>query len=314
MKRIATLTMNPALDMSTETDELVANQKLRCSRPRYEPGGGGINASRAIALLGGTSVAVYTAGGQTGRALRQLLDAEGVEAAPIEIAGTTNESFHVAERSTGDQFRFTMPGPHLSEQEWRACLDEVAGLAPEPEIVVASGSLPPGAPDDFHTRLASTVNDRGGRLVVDTSGEALQHAIQAGVFLVKPNIRELGQACGRELRTSGEAEDAARSLIAGTPTQTIVVSLGAEGAMLVTADGSERFPTPSTEVRSRIGAGDSMVGGTALALARGEDLVEAVRFGVAAGVAAVMTPGTELCRREDTERLYREMREAATSR
>jgi len=305
--KIATLTMNPAIDKSSAVTQVVAEWKLRCEPPTYEPGGGGINVSRAIRKLGGDSVAFYPAGGLAGRMLRDLLDREGLQHRALSIAGVTRENFTVLEKSTGQQYRFGMPGPTLQEAEWRRCLEEVSGLLPQIDYLVASGRLPPGVPPNFYGQLARLAKEHNTRLIVDTSGEALRLAVEEGVFLIKPNLGEFAELTGRERVDEQEEEHLARELVSSDKSEAVVVSLGAAGVLVASAEGTERVRAPLVPIKSKVGAGDSTVAGIVLALSRGQSWREAVRFGVAAGAAAVMTPGTELCRREDAERLYEQL-------
>ena len=307
MQRIVTLTLNPAIDVSTTLDRVVAEDKLRCAPPRRDPGGGGINVSRAIQQLGGASVAVYTAGGPSGDMLRWLLDQTGIEHRTVTTRQWTRQNLHVEEESTGRQFRFDMPGPELAEHEWRDCLDAVSASAPAPDYLVASGSLPPGVPDDFYAELARRGRAWGARVIVDTSGAALGRAIEAGVYAIKPNLRELAALAGQALDREDQQEQACRRLVERGRCEVVIASLGPDGVLLCTADGTWRVRAPDVPVRSKVGAGDCTVAGFVLALTRGLDPVQATRFGVAAGTAAVMSPGTELCRREDVEALYDRM-------
>jgi len=183
-------------------------------------------------------------------------------------------------------------------------LEEIAGLLPRVDYLVASGRLPPGAPADFYGRIARLAKEQDTRLVVDTSGEALRLALEEGVFLIKPNLREFAELTGRELANETQEERLALELVARRKSEVVVVSLGAAGVLAATAQGAQRLRAPLAPIKSKVGAGDSTVAGMVLALARGRPWREALRFGVAAGAAGVMTPGTELCRREDAERLY----------
>lgn len=311
MNRIVTLTMNPAVDTSTSVDNVAPEHKLRCEAARHDPGGGGINVSRAIGNLGGESLALYTTGGVYGRLLDALLDATGVPHQALRIAADTRQSFTVLEERSTLQYRFNLPGPELGEAEWRACLDAITALDPAPAYLVASGSLPPGAPVDFYARVAEAGKARGARVIVDTSGEPLCEAAGAGVFLLKPNLRELSNLAGRELLSDADQETVARELVGDDCAEAVVVSLGAAGVLLVTAGETLRVRSPTVPIISKVGAGDSTVAGLTLALARGLPLAEAVRFGVASGAAAVMTPGTELCRRADAERLFAQLQAEA---
>lgn len=302
---IATLTMNPSLDIATTTERVVPTHKLRCEAARRDPGGGGINVARVVHILGGQATAVYPAGGTTGSALQNLLDQAGIaHQRVIPIRDVTRESFTIDEAATGGQFRFVLPGPELTREEVQRCLDELGALEPRPAFVVASGSLPPGVPDDFYARVARLTRELGARLIVDTSGAALRHAGREGVFLLKPNLRELQGLVGAKVQSGREQEEAARTLIEEGRAEVVVLSLGADGALLVSRGATQRFAAIEVPKRSAVGAGDSMVAAIVLGLARGSGLPDAVRFGMAAGAAALMTPGTELCRREDVERLY----------
>ena len=304
MGSIVTITPNPAIDATAAVDRVVPEQKLRCGSPRFDPGGGGINVARVIHRLGGDATAVFFSGGPTGELLRQLLERDGVPSRAMPCAQWTRENITIVEESSGHQFRFGMPGPEVTPAEWNCLLALVRDWEPTPRFVVASGSLPPGVPADGFAHLARIVKERGTRLVLDTSGAALVNGVGAGIYLVKPNLRELAELFGAKLLHEAEVKAAASSIIRRGWSEVVVVSLGAAGALLVTASGCERILAPIVPTRSRVGAGDSMVGGIVLALERGASLYEAVRFGAAAGAAAVMQPGTELCHRTDVERLF----------
>jgi 6-phosphofructokinase 2 len=303
MPSILTLTMNPALDVSTRVPYVLPDRKLRCDEAKYEPGGGGINVARAIHRLGGEALAWFPIGGPAGEQLDRLLEEEGVVRRTLGVAGSTRENLNVLETVSGRQFRFCMPGHGLTPEEWNFFLEGFRALEPAPDFLVASGSLPPGVPEDFFARLAVLARERGTRFVLDTSGPALACAVEAGVYLLKPSLREFHALMGAQ---DGEESDLGRlaaEAVGKGWCEALVISLGARGAMLVTKTDKERLAAPTVQVQSGVGAGDSMVAGIVLWLAQGRTLREAVRFGVATGAAAVMNPGTALCRREDAERL-----------
>jgi len=304
MPNIMTITMNPCIDKSTSVDNVVAERKLRCSRPRYEPGGGGINVARAMHRLGEDSKALYLAGGSVGDMLKQLLDKEQIRHEPFEIGAIARESLVVYEESSEQQYRFGMPGPEVKEEEWQDFMDRLDEIAPKPDFIIGSGSLPPGVPEDFYARVSKWGKHHGAKTIVDTPGEPLSLACKEGVFLVKPNLRELEILAGKSIESEQEQENLARRLVDECGAEVVVVSLGAAGALFAWKEGVDRVRAPTVPIKSKVGAGDSMVGGIMTALKRGWEIPDAVRFGVAAGAAAVMTEGTELCRREDTERLY----------
>jgi len=304
MKTIVTMTLNPAIDKSSSVDYVVAERKLYCKPPRFEPGGGGVNVCRAIKKLGGTSLLLYPAGGLTGMRLQELLDEEGLDHRPFPIDGMIRESLVILEESTGQQYRFVMPGPTLKQNEWESFLQKLAVIDPPPDYVVASGSLPPGAPPDFYARVARVGKKKGTKTIVDVSGKALKEALEEGVFLIKPNVREFRELVGEEIKEESQIKAEAQKMVKSGRCEVLVISPGAAGDLAVSEDFVEHIIPPAVPIVSKVGAGDSMVAGIALSLARDKPLRESVLFGVAAGTAAVMTPGTELCRREDAERLY----------
>ena len=307
LRPILTLTVNPALDVSTSTETVVGEHKMRCGLSRLDPGGGGINVSRVIQRLGGQTLAIYAAGGPTGDAYRKLIEAEGTPTVVVPIAGSTRESFTVDETSTGQQFRFVLQGPELTEPEWRACLARVEESIPHGGYVVASGSLPPGVPDDFYARVARLARAHDARCIVDASGPALAEALAEGVYLVKPSGRELGELVGSSLNTEESQITAASTLVERGSAEFVALTLGGAGAVLASATGVIRLPVPKVTVQSTVGAGDSFLGAFVLRIAQGHDAPAAFRAAVAAGSATAMTPATELCHRIDVERLEAEL-------
>jgi 6-phosphofructokinase 2 len=210
----------------------------------------------------------------------------------MSIAGVTRENFTVLEKSTGQQYRFGMPGPTLQEAEWRRCLEKISTLLSRIDYLVASGRLPPGVPADFYGQLAKLAKEHNTRLTVDTSGEDLRLAVDEGVFFIKPNLQEFAELTGQKLMGDMQEERLARGLVAAHKSEAVVVSLGAAGVLVTSAEGTEPVRAPLVPIKSKVGAGDSTVAGMVLTLSRGQSWRQAIRFGVAAGAAAVMTPGT----------------------
>jgi len=303
MPEIVTLTFNPCIDKSTTVDALIPEKKLRCTTPRFEPGGGGINVSKAIKNLGGDSIALFPVGGYSGNYLQKLLLETHIDFVPIETNSHTRENLIVFENTTREQYRFGMPGPELEENEFENCITELGKLRGIKYIVV-SGSFPPGMPATCFKKIAKVAYKVNAKLIVDTSGEALKQALQEEVFLIKPNLNELAALAGNVKIKAGEEEKICREIIAQGRCEVIVVSLGAEGAMLITEKNSVRCVPPKVHRKSTVGAGDSMVAGIVLSLQRDKTLEEALRFGTACGTAATMNAGTELCHRKDVEELY----------
>jgi len=305
MDKIVTLTMNPSLDVSTSIGTVAPEIKLRCAPASFDPGGGGINVSRAIHFLGGESTAVFTSGGHTGMMLKSLLDEENIINHPVPIDGLTREGFAVFEKTSTLQYRFNMPGPELDADEWINALETVFELGPK--YIVASGSLPPGVPIEFYGEITRYAAQYDIRVVVDTSGEALHKSFGKGVYLLKPNLDELEMFSGEDIEGEDHIREVARRLISEGLTEVMVVSMGAAGAALITESEYAHMRAPLVKVQSKVGAGDSMVGGIVMGLAEGRSMIDAVRWGIAAGTAAVMTPGTDLCRKADAQRLYKQI-------
>lgn len=308
---IVTLTVNPALDVSTTTEVVRPEHKMRCGPSRVDPGGGGVNVSRVIERLGGHSTAIYAVGGPTGQAYRQLLEAEGIIGRAIAIAESTRENITIDETSTGKQFRFVLQGPMVSESEWQRCLDAAEAAMHLGGYVVASGSLAPGIPDDLYARIARRARELGVRCIVDASGPSLAAALDEGVYLVKPSGRELGELVGATLTSIEEKTDAARQLVADGKAEVVALTLGGDGAVLVTVDGAVHLPSVPITVHSTVGAGDSFLAAMVLRLAQGRDLMAAFRAGVAAGAATSTTEATELCHRDDVERFEAQLASGA---
>lgn len=304
MKIIVAVTMNPAIDKSSSVARVVAERKLYCKPPHFEPGGGGVNVSRAIKKLGGESRLLYPAGGLTGERLKQLLDEEGLVHRPIPVGGVNRENLVILEESTGQQYRFGMPGPNLHKMEWEQLLQTLSAIEPSPDFLVTSGSLPPGVPADFYAQAARIGKKKRTKTIVDASGEALKEALMEGVYLIKPNVGEFRELVGEDIKEESQIMAEAQKMVKSGRCEGLVISLGAAGALMVTREMAEHITPPTVPVISKVGAGDSMVAGIVLGLARGKPIRDSILFGVAAGTAAVMTPGTELCRREDAERLF----------
>jgi 6-phosphofructokinase 2 len=303
MASILTLTLNPTIDVSTSVARLEPIHKLRCGPVRRDPGGGGINVARVVRRLGSDVVAVYPTGGLIGALLRKLTDAEGVQSRTVVIAEETREDFTIFDEAGGEQYRFVLPGPQLSEAEWRSCLQTITALDGELAFIVASGSLPPGVPADFFGVLADIAKKKGAKLVIDSTKPVLQAALQKGVHLIKPNLREMRDLMDTPLATKAEWIDACRQLIASGGAEFVALTIAEGGALLVGRDEAWMAEGLPVKLVSAVGAGDSFLGAYVWALSNGHPPREALRHGVAAGSAALLTPATELCLKEDVERL-----------
>lgn len=306
MSKIVTVTFSPCIDKTTSVPELIPEKKLRCAPPILQPGGGGINVARAIKKLGGDAIAVYPAGGYTGKYFNALLEKENVPAIIIETKNETRENIIVVDDSKNQQYRFGMPGTALAEEEWQQCLHAIEKKE-DIEFIVASGSLPPGVPLDIYARLAIIAKKKKAKLIVDTSGEALKHATDEGVYLMKPNLGELASLVGVEKIDQPGIVSFAKSLIQKGGCEILVVSMGEKGAALITKNENYHVAPPHVKRKSTVGAGDSMVAGLVLALSKQQPLKEVLEYAVACGTAATMNAGTELCKKEDVEMILQTM-------
>ena len=299
---IVTLTVNPALDKSAHFKGLVPEQKIRCEEPRYDAGGGGVNVSKAIARLDGDSLCVFTSGGPIGLMLEELVQKESIAFKAIKTKNWTRESFVAVDDNTNSQYRFGFPGSPISELEKSDIVQTIQEL--KPKFLVLSGSLNEGLPTDFYQHIAYLAKQSGSKVIVDTSGEALQKVLEIGVYLIKPNVGELAKLIGVERLEMDEVVHAAQKLIEKGSAEIVVVSLGPQGAVLVTATQTEFVPAPNVVKKSTVGAGDSMVGAMVWALSQNKNLKEVVQWGVACGSAATMNEGTQLFKLEDAKRLF----------
>ena len=285
---------------------MVPFTKMRCAQAHRDPGGGGINVARALMRLGLESTAIYPAGGATGQLLATLVEREGVRSMVIPTSNDTREDITILDGTTREQFRLVFPGARLNDIEWQECLASIARITPQPAYIIASGSVPPGVPHDFFGRVTQA-SKAHSKIIVDTSGPFLKAALEAGVYLIKPNLREFQELA--EITATDEASlvDAGRGLIDRYRIEVIALSMGSDGALLVTRDMALRANGLPIEPISVSGAGDSFLGAMVWSLVKGNSLEIALRYGVAGGSAALLNPGTELCRPEDVHRLAPEV-------
>jgi 6-phosphofructokinase 2 len=307
MSRILTLTPNPSIDTSTSVERIVPFDKLRCAPARRHAGGGGINVARVIHRLGSEVTAVYPRGGDTGDLLSQLVGREGIASETSQSRADTREDFSVYETTSAKQFRFVLPGPTMGEAEWRACLNVFRHRSHPPDFVVASGSIPPGAPADFYARACRIAKSWDAKFMLDTTGPALKAALAEGVHLIKPNLLELSDLVGEPLEHEADWVRACVSLVDSRQVEIVALSLGDQGALLVERNRVLRAQPLPIKPMSAVGAGDSFLGGLVWSLAAGGDLESAFRVAVAAGASALLRPGTDLARPDDTHRLAAEV-------
>jgi len=307
MYKILTLTLNPCIDKTIWVDKLIPEKKLKGKHPEDEPGGGGINVSRAIKFLGEKSKAIFLNGGYTGSYFLELLNAESIEYTESHIIEDTRTNLMLIDESNLLEYRIGMEGPEISALEAENLLNIIKQQT-DYDFLVASGSLPKGIPDDFYAEVASIVASHDAKFILDTSGSALKKALEQKLFLLKPNLNELSLLCGiREDASINEIIEATKLLLSTINCKVIVVSLGAKGAVLVTKEETHHILPPKVEVKSTVGAGDSMVAGMTIALSKNLSWKEVLQYGIACGSAATLNGGRGLCNTVDVERLFKEL-------
>lgn len=306
---IVTVTLNPCIDKSSSVPKLEPESKLRCTEVKREPGGGGINVSKALKKLGCSSVALFPSGGNNGNMLCQLLQEMEIPFQAFNSSEETRENWIVLEEAGNLQYRFTFPGRPIPEQCIKRLIDQLAAFSPS--YVVASGSLPAGLPDYFYGLIVKKANALGARCIVDTSGNALQALRGKHSFLIKPNLAELCSMLGIKHLEKNEIPDAAQQAISDGYAEIIVLSMGATGAWLVTSTEKYFAAAPRVEKKSTVGAGDSMLAGITYALQKKMSMAEVIAMGVACGSAATMNPGTELFHAEEAYALFESIRISA---
>ena len=301
---IYTVTLNPALDHFLDVEELRLDDANRVSGECLFAGGKGIDVSRAIRHLGGDSLALGFLGGSAGQVMLNLLKAEGVTCYFTPIAQETRRNIIITTQRRRTQTMLNSQGPAVTQDEWQAFLTHLTLLNLREAYVVVSGSVPRGVPADAYRQIITLVQSRGARAVLDADGACLASGLRAAPFAMKPNVNELQRLMGRPLRSEGALVRAAEHL-QRRGVEVVIVSRGAKGLLVLGPEGRYRVSPPAVRVRSTVGAGDSTVAGFVLAYAAGEGLAQCVRMAAAAGTAATLAPGNQLCRAEDVRRLVK---------
>jgi 1-phosphofructokinase len=294
---IVTLTLNPSVDRTVEVERLARGEVTRAIGVRVEPGGKGINVSRALATHGLPTRAVITVGGPEGEHLITLLRDTGIEIVPVRIGRAIRSNIAVVEPD-GTTTKLNEPGGQLSASELEAVFAAVKQAVQGAGWLVLSGSLPTGMPPEIYADLIRSLRGTGTRIAVDTSGPPLKAVLGAGPDLVKPNGNELAEVTGMRLSTIAEAIDAA-SRLRDLGAKAVLASLGADGAVLVDESGATHGRTPVVSPVSSVGAGDAMLAGF---LAGGGHGSEALTEGLAWGAAAVLQPGSGMPSPRDIDR------------
>ena len=304
---VATVTLNPSLDEWVYLRTLRPGELHRSTGFARYPGGKGINVSRAIRELGGRTVALGFAGGEDGMILRHAMRRLGLPHQLVTIPGSTRNNYKIRTESPRALTEINTAGPRVPAAAQRELARRLFAVHPQPRAVALSGSLPPGVPQTIYERWIRAWQRQGVPVLLDASGEALRVGLRAKPWSIKPNRQEAEEVLGRRLTGRAALVRAVQDLRRGG-VEVVILSLGADGALMGCATGVWRATPPSVEVDSAVGAGDSLVGGFLIGWMATGSLTDAFRYGVASGAAAAMTPGTELCHRRDVLRLLRRVK------
>jgi 6-phosphofructokinase 2 len=299
---IATITLNPSLDRYITVQGLEVEKVNRWTSTRIYAGGKGIDVSRAIHEMGGKTIAYGFVGGPAGRTVEILLDEEGVPFSFTPIQRETRSNFIITDIKNSQQTMIDAPGPHISKSEFERFRRKMRRIRPSPDLIVASGSVPPGIPDDVYYTIITEAKNFGIRTILDSDSQWLAEGIKAKPYLIKPNVPETEGLLNRELPTEEAIIKAALDLV-NMGIEIVVISRGENGIIAASKEEILKAVSPPVKVKSTVGAGDCTVAGLALKLANDEPLPEACRLAVAIGTAAVLSPGTELAHRADVKRL-----------
>ncbi len=303
---IVTVTLNPSLDSTITVSGLRVGESNRWTSLRSDAGGKGIDVSRAIHEMHEQTVAYGFIGGDEGRVLEILLDQEGVPFSFTPVEQATRTNFIINDTRAHQQTIINARGPHISREELARLIEKLRRISPLPDAMVISGSVPPGVPADIYYSLIRESRRYRVRTILDSAIRWLREGIRAKPYLIKPNVSEAEELLETELPTEEAIIRAALDLVK-MGIEVAVISRGKDGLIAATKESVVKAVPPSVKVRSAVGAGDCTLAGLSLKLTAGEPLVEACRLGVAMGTAAVLTPGTALCRRADVERLLPEV-------
>ncbi len=294
---IYTLTLNPTLDITYVVEEISFGEPVRAVEVLKSPGGKGINVSRVLRAMGTDSVAMGMTGGYVGEEVLDLLQEEGLILQITKIKSETRTNVIVLGKRDGRQLVVRAAGPPVDKAEVDKVVDTIFMTAQAPEILVLSGSLPPGMSNDMYHEITVEGKSRGSKVVIDSEGPPLAAGVTAGPYLIKPNLTELQELAGTELSSDADIVAFCRKLNAGG-IEMVVVSLGADGALMVTSEVALQGVVPRL-TEDTVGAGDSMVAGMVIGIVQGLPLERTFHMGLAASVAAVMNHGPGLTNPEN---------------
>ncbi len=302
---IYTLTMNPSIDVDLQVAELIPDDSNRVQSHRNYPGGKGLNVSRVVKEMGGATMALTLLGGHTGDKVASLLRNQKVPFESLEVVGETRTNIFITDRSKNTITRINERGETLSDRAIRLLFDKLDLIdLRQISYLVLGGSLPGQTSKDLYLRIIRRLNAKNDpcKILLDADGETLRKALPSKPAIIKPNTHEAGRALGRNIETLDEVYEAAKEFQA-MGIETVIISMGQDGALVTGVDGTWHATAPDVETISAVGAGDSFIAGFLSSLVLGLDSGTALKRACAAGAATATTPGTELCHAADIQRL-----------
>lgn len=305
---VVTFTMNPAVDLFGETQHIFDDSKSRCRQTALLPGGGGINVARNMRRMGSKTITIFPAGGPNGQYLAELLEQDSQPFDAIPIAAHTRQNFAITDKSRQVMHHFVFPGPELSDAELASCRNAL--LAHNADWMVLSGSLPEHIDQQFYADVTRQAQQRGCKVLLDTSGKALSETLFHGAYLAKLNRKEFASLGYDEEASVTELLSQMRDLVKRNAVEVLIVTLNRGGAALVSKDGLESYiSAPKVTIVSHVGAGDSFMSALAHQLNQGAPLLKAFRYGVAAAYVTVQCEGNQLEDLDWLERAYHDVQE-----
>ncbi|HET7658340.1 MAG TPA: 1-phosphofructokinase [Bacillales bacterium] len=287
---VLTITANPALDVFADVEELVPGTLHRTPPFRKNPGGKGINVAKALNAFGSPVLASGFLGGSNGRWIEKQLTKQGIATRFVPISSETRMNVKIV-NTKGELTEFNSKSPELTEEDWQQFDKLLEQIVKENSWVALCGKLPEDCSVNWYEKVIQHSRKLGVSTAVDTSGEALKRAVQARPDFIKPNLEELQELTGENLSTTEEVIQAARKLTE-TGINTVAVTLGAKGLIVARQDEVWQVTVPKVDVKSPVGAGDSVVAGFLHGFYHQHAFTDTIRFAAACGVAAVMKEGT----------------------
>lgn len=305
---IVTITLNPSIDISVIVPQLIPTEKLRCESYEKEVGGGGINVAKGLHRLEMKTKALFFSGGHNGKFIESRLKDEGIAIKPIHLRPETRENITVTDRTDGKEFRLVNKGAGIKKNHELLLLTALHSLRPKPDHLVLSGSHPPGLSAEFTGKLAKWCSRNNCKLVLDLPGDELAKCFAYRPFLIKPSLKEVALVTGKPKLSIPQSVVIAKEWIAKGFAENIVISMGAEGAVICNGKETYRMKPPPVVTMSTVGAGDSMVAGVLYKLAKQAELLDALRMGIACGTAATLHKGTKLFDPKQANKLYQQLK------